>query len=61
MDNIYNEIRELWKKAGSKGKRFAEIEHIEFLTDALSGAKNKNATDLKSKLEQLLNDLAKQI
>jgi CHAT domain-containing protein len=61
LDNIFNEISELWKKAGSKGKRFAEIEHIEFLTDALSGAKNKNATDLKSKLEQLLNDLAKQI
>ena len=61
LGNIFNEISELWKKTGSKGKRFAEIEHIEFLTDALSGAKNKNATALKSKLEQLLNDLAKQI
>jgi hypothetical protein len=61
LDNIYKEISELWKIAGSKGKRFAEIEHIEFLTDALSGSKNKNATALKAKLEQLLKDLAKQV
>jgi DNA-binding ferritin-like protein (Dps family) len=61
LDNIFNEISELWKKAGSKGKRFAEIEHIEFLTDALSGTENKNANALKSKLEQLIKDLSKQV
>lgn len=61
LENIFNEISELWKNAGSKGNRFAEIEHIEFLTDALSVANNKNATTLKSELKQLLKDLTKQI
>jgi hypothetical protein len=61
LNNIFNEIGNLWKNAGSKGKRFAEIEHIEFLTDVLSDYKNKNATALKQILEQLIKDLAKQI
>jgi hypothetical protein len=41
-DNILKEITRLWKIAGSKGKRFAEIEHLEFLTDALEIEKNKS-------------------
>jgi len=61
LDNIFKDISKLWKKAGSKGKRFAEIEHIEFITDTLSETKNKNAKALKNKLEQLLKDLTKQI
>lgn len=59
--NIYNEIGELWKKAGSKGKRFAEIEHLEFIIDALSITKNKNTNTLAAKLDQLKKDLKKQI
>jgi CHAT domain-containing protein len=61
LDGILGEISELWKKAGSKGKRFAEIEHIEFIIDALSVSKNKNAVALKTKLKQLLAHLSKQI
>jgi hypothetical protein len=61
FENIYREISELWKKAGSKGKRFAEIEHLEFVIDAFSDTKKKNAIELKTKLEQLLKDLAKQL
>jgi hypothetical protein len=61
FENIYREISELWKKAGSKGKRFAEIEHLEIVIDAFSGTKNKNAIELKVKLEQLLKDLTKQL
>ena len=61
FENIYREISELWKKAGSKGKRFAEIEHLEFVIDAFSETKNKNAIELKTKLEQLLKDLTKQL
>jgi CHAT domain-containing protein len=61
FENIYKEISELWKKAGSKGKRFAEIEHLEFVIDAFSGTQNINAIELKSKLEQLLKDLSKQL
>jgi hypothetical protein len=61
QQDIYKEIEELWKKAGSKGKRFAEIEHFEFIIDALSIAKNKNTNALAAKLEQLKMDLIKQI
>ncbi len=61
QQDIYNEIGELWKKAGSKGKRFAEIEHLEFIIDALSITKNKNSNTLATKLEQLKKDLIKQI
>ena len=61
FENIYREISELWKKAGSKGKRFAEIEHLEFVIDAFSETKNKNAIELKTNLEQLLKDLTKQL
>jgi hypothetical protein len=61
QQDIYNEIGELWKKAGSKGKRFAEIEHLEFIIDALSITKNKNSNALATKLEQLKKELIKQI
>jgi hypothetical protein len=61
QQDIYKEIEELWKKAGSKGKRFAEIEHFEFIIDALSIAKNKNTNVLAAKLEQLKTELIKQI
>ncbi len=61
QQDIYYEIGELWKKAGSKGKRFAEIEHLEFIIDALSITNNKNSKTLATKLEQLKKDLIKQI
>jgi tetratricopeptide (TPR) repeat protein len=54
---IQKEIGKLWKKAGSKGKRFAEIEHLEFIIDALSIKENRKTTELKAKLEQLKKDL----
>jgi hypothetical protein len=52
--DILKDIGELWKRAGSKGKRFAEIEHIEFIIDALSLAKNNQ---LAEKLEHLKQNL----
>jgi hypothetical protein len=61
QQDIYMEIENLWKKAGSKGKRFAEIEHLEFIIDALSIAKNKNTKTLAAKLEQLKTQLVIQI
>ena len=61
QQDIYIEIEELWKKAGSKGKRFAEIEHFEFIIDALSITKNKNPNTLATKLDQIKKDLIKQI
>ena len=58
---IQQEISDLWKTAGSKGKRFAEIEHLEFIIDALSIKENKKIKELKTRLEQLKNDLNKRI
>ena len=58
---IQKEISDLWKTAGSKGKRFAEIEHLEFIIDALSIKENKKIKELKTRLEQLKNDLNKRI
>lgn len=63
LDTIITDISELWKKAGSKGKRFAEIEHLEFMVDALTIQKNAmtdalgpNIKDMMNKLEQLINN-----
>lgn len=55
--SIVKEITTLWTIAGSKGKRFAEIEHLGFLIDALDIEVNNPTKKLKSKLSQLLNDL----
>ena len=57
LDTILLEISSLWRIAGSKGKRFAEIEHLEFLIDALSIEINENTAQLKSKLIKLMSGL----
>ncbi len=61
LDHILQEVGDLWKLAGSKGKRFAEIEHFEFVIDILSIEENKltkllqeNFITLKEKLEKLI-------
>jgi len=61
LDKILEDIGDLWKLAGSKGKRFAEIEHLEFVIDILNIEKNKlttllqeNFIMLKDKLEKLI-------
>lgn len=61
IDEILKEIVTLWKIAGSKGKRFAEIEHLEFIIDSLSISENTEAISLKSKLEEMKNELLKLI
>jgi hypothetical protein len=58
LDKILREIRNVWRKAGSKGKRFAEIEYLEFVIDALSVSKNISITHLRSKLEHLNKELS---
>ncbi len=60
-DEIYKNIIEFWKKAGSKGKRIAEIDHFEFIIDSLSISKNKNTKFLVAKLNNLKSELKKQI
>lgn len=53
LDKIQQQVISLWKSAGSKGKRFAEIEHLEFLMDAIQKKNDK----LRNKLEKLKNNL----
>lgn len=57
LDNILAEISMLWAKAGSKGQRFAEIEHLEFNIDMLSIVENSQTTALRENLEYLKNKL----
>ena len=56
-EEIFNLYKETWDKAGSKGKKLGEIDHFDFLIDALSLSRKKNITVIKNKV----NDLAKQL
>jgi len=53
--------RQTWAKAGSKGKRMAEKEHLELLADALSIIKKPNAVELRKNIEKLKEELEKLI
>lgn len=65
LDTIFGEIKELWKIAGSKGKRFAEIEHLEFIADELTIEKKlakpvqEKRVQLNKEIEKLINELNK--
>jgi tetratricopeptide (TPR) repeat protein len=61
MDAILNEIKVLWEKAGSKGKRYAEIEHLDFIIDALSMVDNEDTVNLRRNLEKLRDEMGKMI
>ncbi|MDQ6764142.1 MAG: CHAT domain-containing protein [Bacteroidota bacterium] len=60
-DDVLFSYRSTWAKAGSKGNRLAEIEHLELLTDALSQAKKRDAVKLKKRIENLKVELKKLI
>ena len=47
-DEIAGNYRKIWKKAGSPGKKIAELEHLQFLIYALAKAKSSHKiSDLK--------------
>ena len=54
---ILNDIKKLWTFAGSKGKKYAEIEHLELILDALTMEKRKEFSNLSKNLEQLKTEL----
>lgn len=58
-EEVFLVYRKLWKKAGSKGKKFAEIEHLEILIDILSLGRNADVAGLKKIVKELKNDLQK--
>jgi len=61
LDDILQEITSLWKFAGSKGKRFAEIEHLKFVIDALSISEMEQTVKLKEKMNDMKDLLQKLI
>jgi CHAT domain-containing protein len=60
-EETFNLYKETWDKAGSKGKKLGEIEHFDFLTDALSLSKKRNAITMKNKINELKRQLEKMI
>lgn len=59
--DVLNTFKNVWQRAGSKGKRLSETEHLDFLIDAMSLSKNKYAQKLKKNIEQLKGELEKVI
>lgn len=60
-DSIFNLYKDTWDKGGSRGKKIGEIEHLDFLIDALTLSKKKNAIAIKNMLNDLKNQLEKMI
>ncbi len=56
-DEILSLFRSLWHKAGSRGKKVAEIEHLELLLDALTLVKPGKVDALIEKIESLKTEL----
>lgn len=60
-EEIFSLYKETWDKAGSKGKKLGEIDHFDFLTDALSLSRKKNISVIKNKVNDLKKQLEKMI
>ena len=56
-DEIFFLFKNLWHKAGSRGKKVAKIEHLELLLDALSLVKPGKVDTLIEKVESLKGEL----
>ena len=54
-------FRRTWAKAGSKGKRLAEIEHLQLLDDELSLVNKHNVNALRKNIRQLRDELVKMV
>jgi CHAT domain-containing protein/pimeloyl-ACP methyl ester carboxylesterase len=59
--DVLNTFKKVWQRAGSKGKRLSEMEHLDFLIDAMVLSKNQHAPKLKKNIEQLKAELEKLI
>ena len=61
IDEVMEAYRKLWKKAGSKGKRLAEIEHLELFADALDLSTKSDGNKLKKIIQKFKTELEKMI
>ena len=60
-DAVLELYRSTWEKAGSKGKRMSEIEHLELLIDGLSLSRKPTVVRLKKNIAELKEGLKKMI
>jgi hypothetical protein len=61
VDDILAAYRRIWHLAGSKAKKMTELEHLEWLIDAVATSKKRNAQTLRKTLEQLRDELERLI
>ncbi|RYY25416.1 MAG: CHAT domain-containing protein, partial [Chitinophagaceae bacterium] len=52
-NEMYHSISHLWKAAGSKGKKLAEVENMEIISDILSLSQTGRARELKCGFDEL--------
>lgn len=55
--DLQKDITFVWDKAGPKGKKMAEIEHLDLLLDALSTAPGNKVESLVENIHQLKLEL----
>jgi CHAT domain-containing protein len=60
-EDILKEYKDTWEKAGSIGKKLGEIEHFDFLGDALAQSRKRNAAVLLKKIDNLRDELDKMV
>ena len=60
-EEILEDYKGTWEKAGSIGKKIGEIEHFDFLIDALAQSKKRNAVTIGAKIDNLRDELDKMI
>ncbi len=58
-EDILGEYKDTWDKAGSIGKKLGELEHLDFLIDALGQSKKKTTLSLRTKIDNLRDELDK--
>jgi hypothetical protein len=54
---LENRYKRIWKRSGSRGKKMAEMENFEIVSDALSLSTSKQALYLKDKIDVLKQGL----
>jgi hypothetical protein len=58
-EEVLENYRQTWAKAGSKGKRLAELEHLELLIDGLQLSNKPGVSRTRKNIEQLKEELSK--
>ena len=56
-----NSYKKIWRGSGSKGKKLAEVENLDILSDALGLSHTKHAVYLKGQVDSLKAVLEKEI